>query len=68
MNGGGSGARRKDVPQPAQPLKCFNWTKIPDNKVTGTIWTDIDDAKVRGGGGAGGRGEGSFVGEVRRST
>jgi len=37
---------KKTSPQSVQPLKCFNWTKIPDNKVDGTIWIDIDDAKV----------------------
>lgn len=39
--------RRKNIPEPVQALKSFNWTKLSDNKVHGTIWTDIDETKVR---------------------
>lgn len=38
--------RNKNLPQPSQPLKSFNWTKLPENKIQGTIWTEIDDLKV----------------------
>ncbi len=37
---------KKDVPPSSVPLKCFNWTKIPDAKVGGTIWTELDEAKL----------------------
>ncbi|KAM9355334.1 disheveled-associated activator of morphogenesis 1-like [Pholidichthys leucotaenia] len=35
--------KRKDIPQPPNPLKSFNWSKIPENKIEGTIWKNIDD-------------------------
>lgn len=37
---------KKDVPPSSVPLKCFNWTKIPDAKVQGTIWMELDEAKL----------------------
>ena len=37
---------RKCVPQPSNPLKSFNWSKLPECKVQGTIWTDLDDSKL----------------------
>jgi len=37
---------KKDVPPSSVPLKCFNWTKIPDTKVAGTIWNELDEAKL----------------------
>lgn len=37
---------KKAVPPSSVPLKCFNWTKIPDTKVTGTIWSELDDSKL----------------------
>lgn len=36
----------RKAPKPSQPLKSFNWAKLPDSKIKGTVWTDIDDAKV----------------------
>lgn len=36
----------KKVPKPSQPLKSFNWSKLPESKIKGTVWTDIDDQKV----------------------
>lgn len=39
-------AKVKNVPKPANPMKSFNWSKLPQNKVNGTIWEDIDDIKV----------------------
>ena len=43
----GIALRKKNVPEPVQPLKSFNWAKLSDNKLKGTIWTDIDESKVR---------------------
>uniref|UniRef100_A0A8D0HHJ7 FH2 domain-containing protein n=1 Tax=Sphenodon punctatus TaxID=8508 RepID=A0A8D0HHJ7_SPHPU len=42
----GSALKRKNIPQPTNALKSFNWSKLPENKLEGTVWTDIDDAKV----------------------
>uniref|UniRef100_A0A3B3ZTB4 Dishevelled associated activator of morphogenesis 1b n=1 Tax=Periophthalmus magnuspinnatus TaxID=409849 RepID=A0A3B3ZTB4_9GOBI len=36
----------KNIPKPANPMKSFNWSKLPQNKVNGTIWEEIDDLKV----------------------
>lgn len=44
--GAGASVRNKNLPQPSQPLKSFNWTKLPENKIQGTIWTEIDEVKV----------------------
>ncbi|KAG1935887.1 disheveled-associated activator of morphogenesis 2 isoform X2 [Pimephales promelas] len=35
----------KSIPQPSQPLKSFNWSKLGENKITGTIWYEIDDRR-----------------------
>uniref|UniRef100_A0A674AJ39 Dishevelled associated activator of morphosis 1 n=1 Tax=Salmo trutta TaxID=8032 RepID=A0A674AJ39_SALTR len=40
----GPGLKKKNIPQPSNPLKSFNWAKL--NKLEGTVWTDIDDIKV----------------------
>ena len=37
---------KKNVPQPSNPLKSFNWSKLPDAKVAGTIWSELDDTKM----------------------
>ncbi|XP_041132548.1 disheveled-associated activator of morphogenesis 1-like isoform X2 [Polyodon spathula] len=42
----GPAMKRKNIPQPSNPLKSFNWTKLPENKLEGTLWTEVDDAKV----------------------
>ncbi|KAJ8401230.1 hypothetical protein AAFF_G00388120 [Aldrovandia affinis] len=42
----GSTLRTKSVPQPSHPLKSFNWSKLGENKITGTIWHDIDDLRA----------------------
>merc|ERR1719361_2722014 len=39
-------AVRKNVPKSANPLKSFNWSKLPDCKVVGTIWTELDETKL----------------------
>uniref|UniRef100_A0A672SSW8 Dishevelled associated activator of morphosis 2 n=1 Tax=Sinocyclocheilus grahami TaxID=75366 RepID=A0A672SSW8_SINGR len=38
--------RTKSIPQPSQPLKSFNWSKLGENKITGTIWYEIDDRRT----------------------
>ncbi|PKK31468.1 dishevelled associated activator of morphogenesis 1 [Columba livia] len=40
------GSLKKSIPQPTNALKSFNWSKLPENKLAGTVWTEIDDAKV----------------------
>ncbi|XP_072842928.2 disheveled-associated activator of morphogenesis 1 isoform X2 [Pogona vitticeps] len=42
----GSALKKKNIPQPTNALKSFNWSKLPENKLEGTVWTSIDDAKV----------------------
>ncbi|XP_026212595.1 disheveled-associated activator of morphogenesis 1-like [Anabas testudineus] len=39
-------AQKKNIPQPTNPLKSFNWSKLPESKLEGTIWKEIDDLKV----------------------
>lgn len=39
-------AVKKNVPQPSNPLKSFNWSKLPEAKVNGTIWSELDDTKL----------------------
>ncbi|KAL4238139.1 Dishevelled associated activator of morphogenesis 2 [Mactra antiquata] len=39
-------AQRRNVPKPKQPLKSFNWTKLDEHKIKGSIWTDLDDTKL----------------------
>ena len=36
----------KNIPQPQNPLKSFNWAKLADNKLAGTLWTNLDDTKL----------------------
>ncbi|XP_004082105.1 disheveled-associated activator of morphogenesis 1 [Oryzias latipes] len=38
--------QRKNIPRPSNPLKSFNWSKLPENKIEGTIWKKIDDRNV----------------------
>lgn len=42
----GSSLKKKNIPQPCNPLKSFNWSKLAENKLEGTVWMDVDDAKV----------------------
>ncbi|XP_074039315.1 disheveled-associated activator of morphogenesis-like protein isoform X3 [Leptinotarsa decemlineata] len=37
---------KKNIPQPSNPLKSFNWSKLPDAKLNGTIWNELDDSKL----------------------
>ncbi|KAF5929683.1 hypothetical protein HPG69_002406 [Diceros bicornis minor] len=38
--------RKKCVPQPSHPLKSFNWVKLNEERVPGTVWKEIDDMQV----------------------
>ncbi|XP_067609151.1 disheveled-associated activator of morphogenesis 2 isoform X2 [Pseudorca crassidens] len=38
--------RKKCIPQPSHPLKSFNWVKLNEERVPGTIWNEIDDMQV----------------------
>ncbi|KAL2791780.1 disheveled-associated activator of morphogenesis 2 isoform 2 [Daubentonia madagascariensis] len=38
--------RKKRVPQPSHPLKSFNWVKLNEGRVPGTVWNEIDDMQV----------------------
>ncbi|KAM6973612.1 LOW QUALITY PROTEIN: disheveled-associated activator of morphogenesis 1 [Aplochiton taeniatus] len=42
----GLGLKKKNIPQPSNALKSFNWAKLAENKLEGTVWTDVDDLKV----------------------
>ncbi|XP_067847625.1 disheveled-associated activator of morphogenesis 1 isoform X1 [Heptranchias perlo] len=42
----GPGLKKKNIPQPGNPLKSFNWSKLPENKLAETVWVEIDDLKV----------------------
>uniref|UniRef100_A0A8C7PID2 Dishevelled associated activator of morphogenesis 1b n=1 Tax=Oncorhynchus mykiss TaxID=8022 RepID=A0A8C7PID2_ONCMY len=40
----GSTLKKKNIPQPSNPLKSFNWAKLAE--LEGTVWTEVDDGKV----------------------
>lgn len=42
----GPSLKKKSIPQPTNPLKSFNWSKLPENKLEGTVWAEVDDGKV----------------------
>ncbi|XP_030051635.1 disheveled-associated activator of morphogenesis 2 isoform X1 [Microcaecilia unicolor] len=42
----GTSLRIKSIPQPSHPLKSFNWSKLNEDKINGTIWNEIDDIKA----------------------
>lgn len=37
---------KKNIPPSSNPLKSFNWSKLPDSKVNGTIWSELDESKL----------------------
>ncbi|XP_064600215.1 disheveled-associated activator of morphogenesis 1-like [Liolophura sinensis] len=37
---------QKNIPKPSHPLKSFNWSKLPENKLVGTVWRDMEDEKL----------------------
>ncbi|XP_057315932.1 disheveled-associated activator of morphogenesis 1-like isoform X2 [Hydractinia symbiolongicarpus] len=46
MGGMGNNKKKSKLPKPSQPLKSFNWAKLPDVKLKGTIWSDLDESTV----------------------
>ncbi|KAM6459577.1 disheveled-associated activator of morphogenesis 2 isoform 1-T7 [Liasis olivaceus] len=38
--------KKKSIPQPSHPLKSFNWAKLSEEKIHGTIWHEIDDIRA----------------------
>uniref|UniRef100_A0A8C7F180 Dishevelled associated activator of morphogenesis 1b n=1 Tax=Oncorhynchus kisutch TaxID=8019 RepID=A0A8C7F180_ONCKI len=42
----GSTLKKKNIPQPSNPLKSFNWAKLAEVRLEGTVWTEVDDGKV----------------------
>ncbi|XP_036398074.1 disheveled-associated activator of morphogenesis 1 isoform X2 [Megalops cyprinoides] len=42
----GPALKKKNIPQPSNPLKSFNWAKLAENKLEGTVWTEVDDIRV----------------------
>uniref|UniRef100_A0A672GLH7 Dishevelled associated activator of morphogenesis 1b n=1 Tax=Salarias fasciatus TaxID=181472 RepID=A0A672GLH7_SALFA len=42
----GPSLKRKNIPQPSNPLKSFNWSKLAEVRLEGTVWMEVDDAKV----------------------
>ncbi|NXA81382.1 DAAM2 protein, partial [Thryothorus ludovicianus] len=44
--GAPGGPSPSPTPGPTNALKSFNWSKLPENKLPGTVWTNIDDTKV----------------------
>jgi hypothetical protein len=38
--------KKADV-KPGTKMKAFNWTKIPPRKVDGSVWSKLDDTKVK---------------------
>eukprot|EP00008_Paramoeba_atlantica_P008543 CAMPEP_0201487742 /NCGR_PEP_ID=MMETSP0151_2-20130828/15198_1 /ASSEMBLY_ACC=CAM_ASM_000257 /TAXON_ID=200890 /ORGANISM="Paramoeba atlantica, Strain 621/1 / CCAP 1560/9" /LENGTH=1120 /DNA_ID=CAMNT_0047872885 /DNA_START=156 /DNA_END=3518 /DNA_ORIENTATION=- len=47
--GGGPAMGRppKAKKDPPVKMKAFNWSKIPDAKIDGTIWEELDDEKIK---------------------
>ncbi|XP_076359239.1 disheveled-associated activator of morphogenesis 1-like isoform X2 [Tachypleus tridentatus] len=37
---------KKNIPQSSNPLKSFNWSKLHENKLEGTVWMELDDTKL----------------------
>ncbi|CAL9686176.1 unnamed protein product [Knipowitschia caucasica] len=38
--------RSRSIPQPSHPLKSFNWAKLGEHMLNGTIWNEIDDLRA----------------------
>jgi hypothetical protein len=43
----GAAEKKKADVKPNTKMKAFNWTKIPPRKVEGSIWSKVDDTKVK---------------------
>ncbi|XP_076441930.1 disheveled-associated activator of morphogenesis 1-like isoform X2 [Babylonia areolata] len=39
-------SKLKNIPKPTHALKSFNWTKVPENKIAGSIWQDLSHTKI----------------------
>ncbi|XP_074640649.1 disheveled-associated activator of morphogenesis 1-like [Tubulanus polymorphus] len=39
-------AVKKNIPKSGAPLKSFNWVKLAENKIKGTVWSDLDDTRL----------------------
>ncbi|XP_014673417.1 PREDICTED: disheveled-associated activator of morphogenesis 1-like isoform X2 [Priapulus caudatus] len=39
-------AKKKNIPTPNTPLKSFNWSKLHETQVKGTVWTEINEEKL----------------------
>ncbi|UYV69040.1 DAAM2 [Cordylochernes scorpioides] len=39
-------ALKREVPQPSTLLKSFNWAKLPESKLEGTLWEDLGDPRL----------------------
>nr|KAG5696961.1 hypothetical protein BaRGS_008423 [Batillaria attramentaria] len=39
-------AKLRNTPKPSHPLKSFNWTKIPESKIQGSVWQDLSHARM----------------------
>ncbi|NWW26366.1 DAAM2 protein, partial [Falcunculus frontatus] len=46
FSSGGPSLKKKSIPQPSHPLKSFNWAKLSEERIHGTIWNEIDDLKA----------------------
>ncbi|NXV84117.1 DAAM2 protein, partial [Atlantisia rogersi] len=46
FSSGGTSLKKKSIPQPSHPLKSFNWAKLSEERIHGTIWNEIDDLKA----------------------
>ncbi|KAM4041714.1 disheveled-associated activator of morphogenesis 2 isoform 3-T4 [Anomaloglossus baeobatrachus] len=42
----GTNLKKKSIPQPSHPLKSFNWSKLNEDKISGTVWNEIDDIRA----------------------
>ncbi|XP_048452619.1 disheveled-associated activator of morphogenesis 2-like [Rhincodon typus] len=38
--------KKKAIPQPSHPLKSFNWHKLAEDRIRGTVWNEIDDLRA----------------------
>ncbi|ODM93937.1 Disheveled-associated activator of morphogenesis 1 [Orchesella cincta] len=36
----------KPIPSASAPLKSFNWSKLPETKLNGTVWSELDESVV----------------------
>ncbi|XP_059501157.1 disheveled-associated activator of morphogenesis 2 isoform X2 [Stegostoma tigrinum] len=39
-------SKKKAIPQPSHPLKSFNWHKLAEDRIRGTVWNEIDDLRA----------------------